>query len=154
MNVAIGEAQDKSCGTEGETMTLWSGRFSQKLDDLAWALNASLPVDQRMAIQDVDGSLAWADALHKANIRIFSITWGRARWSQTEFISRLRNQFGQRRDGASSGNPVTHIGIETHIQFSGGLSQGHESIPGMPARFCTRAETDIPLTHSASAPQL
>ena len=49
-------------------MTLWGGRFSQKLDDLAWALNASLPVDQRMAIQDVDGSLAWADALHKANI--------------------------------------------------------------------------------------
>jgi len=49
-------------------MTLWGGRFSQKLDDLAWALNASLPVDQRMAIQDVDGSIAWADAIHKAGI--------------------------------------------------------------------------------------
>lgn len=49
-------------------MTLWGGRFTQKLDDLAWALNASLPVDQRMAIQDVDGSLAWADAIHKAGI--------------------------------------------------------------------------------------
>ena len=49
-------------------MTLWGGRFSQKLDDLAWALNASLPVDQRMAIQDVEGSLAWADAIHKAGI--------------------------------------------------------------------------------------
>ena len=49
-------------------MTLWSGRFSTKLNDLAWELNSSLPVDQRMAIQDVDGSLAWADALHKANI--------------------------------------------------------------------------------------
>lgn len=49
-------------------MTLWGGRFSQKLDDLAWALNTSLPVDQRMAIQDVDGSLAWADAIHKAGI--------------------------------------------------------------------------------------
>ncbi|MBI3170199.1 MAG: argininosuccinate lyase [Chloroflexi bacterium] len=49
-------------------MTLWGGRFSQKLDDLAWALNSSLPVDQRMAIQDVDGSLAWADAIHKAGI--------------------------------------------------------------------------------------
>ena len=49
-------------------MTLWGGRFTQKLDDLAWALNSSLPVDQRMAIQDVDGSLAWADAIHKAGI--------------------------------------------------------------------------------------
>ncbi|MCA1900092.1 MAG: argininosuccinate lyase [Chloroflexi bacterium] len=49
-------------------MTLWGGRFSQKLDDLAWTLNASLPVDQRMALQDVDGSLAWADAIHKAGI--------------------------------------------------------------------------------------
>ena len=49
-------------------MTLWGGRFSTKLNDLAWDLNSSLPVDQRMAIQDVDGSLAWADALHRAGI--------------------------------------------------------------------------------------
>jgi len=49
-------------------MTLWGGRFSQKLDDLAWALNSSLPVDQRMALQDVEGSIAWADAIHKAGI--------------------------------------------------------------------------------------
>ena len=49
-------------------MTLWGSRFSQKFDDLAWTLNASLPVDQRMAVQDVEGSLAWAKALHKAGI--------------------------------------------------------------------------------------
>jgi argininosuccinate lyase len=49
-------------------MTLWGGRFSTKLNEQAWDLNSSLPVDQRMAIQDVEGSLAWADALHKANI--------------------------------------------------------------------------------------
>lgn len=49
-------------------MTLWGGRFTQSLDSLAWELNSSLPVDQRMAIQDVDGSLAWANVLHKANI--------------------------------------------------------------------------------------
>src|SRR5678809_191556 len=47
---------------------LWGGRFAQKLDQLAWDLNTSLPVDQRMAIQDVEGSLAWADAIHKAGI--------------------------------------------------------------------------------------
>jgi argininosuccinate lyase len=49
-------------------MTLWGGRFAQKLDQLAWDLNTSLPVDQRMAIQDVDGSLAWAQAIHRAGI--------------------------------------------------------------------------------------
>jgi argininosuccinate lyase len=49
-------------------MTLWGGRFSQKPDDLAWTLNASLPVDQRLALQDVDGSRAWADAIHRAGI--------------------------------------------------------------------------------------
>jgi argininosuccinate lyase len=49
-------------------MTLWGGRFSTKLNEQAWDLNSSLPVDQRMAIQDVDGSLAWANALHSANI--------------------------------------------------------------------------------------
>jgi argininosuccinate lyase len=49
-------------------MTLWGGRFSQQLNQLAWDLNSSLAVDQRMAIQDVDGSLAWANALCKANI--------------------------------------------------------------------------------------
>jgi argininosuccinate lyase len=49
-------------------MTLWGGRFSTKLNDQAWDLNSSLPVDQRMSIQDVDGSIAWADAIHKAGI--------------------------------------------------------------------------------------
>jgi argininosuccinate lyase len=49
-------------------MTLWGGRFSTKLNDQARDLNSSLPVDQRLAIQDVDGSLAWADAIHRAGI--------------------------------------------------------------------------------------
>ncbi len=49
-------------------MTLWGGRFSTKLNEQAWDLNTSLPVDQRMAIQDIDGSLAWAKALHQAGI--------------------------------------------------------------------------------------
>lgn len=49
-------------------MTLWGGRFSTKLNDQAWELNSSLPIDQRLAIQDVDGSLAWAKALHHAGV--------------------------------------------------------------------------------------
>jgi argininosuccinate lyase len=49
-------------------MTLWGGRFSEKLDEAAWKLNTSLPFDQRLALQDICGSGAWADALLKANI--------------------------------------------------------------------------------------
>jgi argininosuccinate lyase len=49
-------------------MTLWGGRFSQPPDQLAFDLNASLPVDKRLALQDVDGSRAWADAIHRAGI--------------------------------------------------------------------------------------
>ena len=48
--------------------TLWGGRFAQKLDQLAWDLNTSLPIDKRMALQDVDGSRAWAAAIHCAGI--------------------------------------------------------------------------------------
>lgn len=49
-------------------MTLWGGRFSGKLDPAAWRLNASLPFDQRMALQDVRGSLAWAQTLEAAGV--------------------------------------------------------------------------------------
>jgi len=49
-------------------MTLWSGRFTAKLDEQAWRLNTSLPFDQRLAEQDVRGSLAWAEALAQAGI--------------------------------------------------------------------------------------
>ncbi len=49
-------------------MTLWGGRFSSKLNEQAWNLNSSLPVDQRMAVQDVQGSQAWAEAIRQAGI--------------------------------------------------------------------------------------
>lgn len=49
-------------------MTLWSGRFRGKMDPQAWRLNASLAVDQRLAQQDVRGSLAWAEALHQVGL--------------------------------------------------------------------------------------
>jgi len=48
--------------------TLWGGRFAQKLDTKAWDLNSSLSVDQRLAMQDVEGNLAWADALYDAGV--------------------------------------------------------------------------------------
>jgi argininosuccinate lyase len=49
-------------------MNLWGGRFSTKLNEAAFALNASLPFDKRLAMQDVKGSIAWADALARAGV--------------------------------------------------------------------------------------
>ncbi len=49
-------------------MTLWGGRFSTGLDEKAWRLNSSLPFDQRLAAQDVRGSIAWAGALAEAGV--------------------------------------------------------------------------------------
>ncbi|MFZ5822091.1 MAG: argininosuccinate lyase [Chloroflexota bacterium] len=48
--------------------TLWGGRFSGKLNEGAFLLNASLPFDKRLAMQDVKGSAAWAEALSRAGV--------------------------------------------------------------------------------------
>jgi len=49
-------------------MTLWGGRFTTGIDSLAWDLNASIGFDQRMARQDVRGSIAWAKAIAAAGV--------------------------------------------------------------------------------------
>jgi argininosuccinate lyase len=49
-------------------MTLWGGRFTQKLDPSAEVFNRSLSFDQRLAREDVAGSSAWAGALGRAGI--------------------------------------------------------------------------------------
>ncbi len=49
-------------------MKLWDGRFSKEMDPEAWALNASIGVDQRLAGQDVRGSVAWAKGLIEAKV--------------------------------------------------------------------------------------
>lgn len=49
-------------------MPLWSGRFTTSLETAARDFNASLAVDQRMAKQDIKGSMAWAEALANANV--------------------------------------------------------------------------------------
>lgn len=49
-------------------MKMWGGRFAGSLDPQAWALNASIAFDRRLARQDVRGSQAWAAALHTAGV--------------------------------------------------------------------------------------
>jgi argininosuccinate lyase len=49
-------------------MALWGGRFEGRLDPAAWALNASIGFDRRLAQQDVRGSQAWAGALVQVGV--------------------------------------------------------------------------------------
>ncbi len=49
-------------------MKLWGGRFGASLDEIAALYNQSLSFDQRLAEEDVRGSIAWAQGLEKAGV--------------------------------------------------------------------------------------
>ncbi len=49
-------------------MALWGGRFSGGPDPLFQLLNDSLPFDFRLAKQDIEGSMGWAKAIHRAGV--------------------------------------------------------------------------------------
>jgi argininosuccinate lyase/amino-acid N-acetyltransferase len=49
-------------------MALWGGRFKEKANIQFKKFNDSLPVDYRMAVQDIVGSIAWAEALTSVNV--------------------------------------------------------------------------------------
>lgn len=47
---------------------LWGGRFDEETEALVHEFNASLPFDARLYNEDVDGSIAWAEALETAGV--------------------------------------------------------------------------------------
>jgi len=49
-------------------MALWGGRFETKPDELFKQFNDSLPVDAALGLQDIEGSIAWARAIHRAGV--------------------------------------------------------------------------------------
>jgi len=49
-------------------MALWGGRFKEKASVQFKKFNDSLPVDYRMAVQDIVGSMAWAHAIHEVGV--------------------------------------------------------------------------------------
>jgi argininosuccinate lyase len=91
-------------------MTLWSGRFDGKLDAAAWQLNASLPVDQRLAEEDVRGSLAWAKALEGAGVltpqECVLICRG---------LERIRDEFSQASFVFHEGDEDIHTAVERRL---------------------------------------
>jgi argininosuccinate lyase len=49
-------------------MKTWGGRFAEETDAVFERFNASLSVDQRLILEDLEGSLAYANALAKTGI--------------------------------------------------------------------------------------
>jgi len=49
-------------------MALWGGRFKGEASVQFKHFNDSLPVDYRMAVQDIVGSIAWAGAIHSVGV--------------------------------------------------------------------------------------
>ncbi len=49
-------------------MKMWGGRMSKPTDPLVERFNASASFDNRLAMEDIRGSLAWASALGRAGI--------------------------------------------------------------------------------------
>ncbi len=49
-------------------MALWGGRFTQQPSELFKKFNDSLPIDYRLAQQDIRGSISWSRALVKVNV--------------------------------------------------------------------------------------
>jgi argininosuccinate lyase/amino-acid N-acetyltransferase len=49
-------------------MSLWGGRFKEKASLQFKKFNDSLPVDYRMAVQDIVGSISWARALNTVGV--------------------------------------------------------------------------------------
>lgn len=49
-------------------MALWGGRFKEGPDQRFKNYNDSLKFDYRMALEDIEGSECWADAIHEAGV--------------------------------------------------------------------------------------
>jgi argininosuccinate lyase len=49
-------------------MKTWGGRFAEETDAVFERFNASLSVDQRLILEDIEGSIAYANALARAGI--------------------------------------------------------------------------------------
>ncbi|HWS23520.1 MAG TPA: argininosuccinate lyase [Anaerolineales bacterium] len=98
-------------------MTLWGGRFSGKLDQLAWELNASISVDKAMAEEDVDGSLAWAEGLRMAGV-IEEVEFK----SISNGLTTIKHEINQNSFGYSPADEDIHSAIERRLTDLIGLT--------------------------------
>lgn len=91
-------------------MRLWNIRPSAELDAVAARLNDSLPFDQRLALVDVRGSLAWVGALAKANILSSSEAA-----LLTQGLEQIRSEFEEEKFIFEDGDEDIHTAVERRL---------------------------------------
>ena len=125
-------------------MTLWGGRFSTQLNDQAWDLNSSLPIDKRMAIQDVAGSLAWGNAIRRAGILTekehASISLG---------LATIREEFSAGRFSFAASDEDIHTAVERRLtELIGPFMENGERLRSVALALLIRRElgsqSDLP----------
>jgi argininosuccinate lyase len=89
---------------------LWGGRFSKKTDDLVQQLNASLPFDVRLYNEDIDGSLAWVEALAGAGLLARDETLALAGG-----LEQVRTEFAQGTIESQPGDEDVHTLVERRL---------------------------------------
>jgi len=91
---------------------LASGRFSKDADPLFREINDSLPFDYRLLREDIEGSLAWARAIHRAGV-ISARELSRLEAALAELASLAEREPAAPLAGASSSSDGTTIQRET-----------------------------------------
>jgi argininosuccinate lyase len=91
-------------------MGLWGGRFSEPTDEDLQALNDSIGFDQRMAAQDITGSIAYAQASAKATV----ITQGEAEQIVTG-LRQVQAEFAEGRFAFKVGDEDIHTAVERRL---------------------------------------
>ncbi|HSM58130.1 MAG TPA: argininosuccinate lyase [Candidatus Sulfomarinibacteraceae bacterium] len=89
---------------------LWGGRFSEETDALVHRFNASLPFDVRLYQEDIDGSIAWAEAL--AEIGILSTD---EQTAIVDGLEQVRREFDEGTIVFQPGDEDVHAAVERRL---------------------------------------
>ncbi|HUN22915.1 MAG TPA: argininosuccinate lyase [Anaerolineales bacterium] len=96
---------------------LWGGRFAKATDSLVHQFNQSLHFDQRLAEQDITGSLAWAQGLVGAGV----LTQAEAD-QLSHALETIRTEFRAGKFEFSAGDEDIHTAVERRlIELTGAL---------------------------------
>nr|XP_033339832.1 argininosuccinate lyase-like [Megalopta genalis] len=79
---------------------MWGGRFNKSIDLEFRDLNASIDMDKRLYAEDIQGSVAYARAIHKGNLltdeELRAIIEGlkkvKAEWEKGDFVVHAQDE--------------------------------------------------------------
>ncbi|MEE8104904.1 MAG: argininosuccinate lyase [Planctomycetota bacterium] len=89
---------------------MWGGRFDGELDPRIDRYNQSLPYDQRLVEEDIDGSVAWARGLRR-----IGVLDAKELGTITKALERVRREFAQDRFEAEPGDEDIHTAVERRV---------------------------------------